>query len=83
MDPYREAIEERIAELWRYRQWWRDNRWADWPIIRFQTDHELRSLVHLARAVRKAERARLKRELAIVEEMFRGDHFRFPAGVGR
>lgn len=55
MDPYREAIEERIAELRRYRQWWRDNRWADWPQERHDLEVELKALIRIARSVRKAK----------------------------
>lgn len=45
---------ERIAELLRYRSWWRTNRWADWPEIRTNHEIELRALVRLARQYRKA-----------------------------
>lgn len=54
---YRIAIEQRIAELWRYRQWWRANRWAEHPLRRQETDIELRALVRLARAARRGAAA--------------------------
>jgi hypothetical protein len=71
-DPYRWTVERRIAELWKYRQWWRTNRWADWPQVRHDLEVELRCLIGIARQARAMSR---------VES--RGDHFRFPAGVGR
>ena len=45
---YRIAVEQRISELWAYRQWWRVNRWAEWPLRRQETDIELRALVRIA-----------------------------------
>ena len=53
---YRIAVEQRIADLWRYRTWWRAHRWAEYPLQRQETDVELRALVRLARRARKAAR---------------------------
>ena len=52
------AVLGRIRELWAYRAWWRANRWADWPAVRHDLELELRALVRLARAARRAEAAR-------------------------
>lgn len=46
-------VEERIRELIRHRRWWRQNRWADWPAERLDTDRELRALLALARRGRR------------------------------
>lgn len=73
MDPYEEALIDRIRDLWRYRAWWRAHSWAEWPLRRWETDHELRALVRLARGVRRKQRERYAR-------LGLGDHF---AGVGR
>jgi hypothetical protein len=54
-DPYRLVIEQRIATLLEWRRWYRANRWADWSDLRREHTAELRSLVRLARAARKAE----------------------------
>ena len=51
-------ILERIAELLRYRSWWRVNRWADWPEIRVAHEIELRALVRLTRQYRHLEAAK-------------------------
>ena len=57
MNPYRTAIEERIAELLRYRQWYRLTPWAaTWSDLRRDNDAELRALLRIARAVRRATR---------------------------
>jgi hypothetical protein len=53
-DPYRLAIEQRIATLLEWRRWYRTNRWADWSDLRREHTAELRALVRLARAARKA-----------------------------
>ena len=47
------VMEQRVAELLRYRRWWRANRWADWPELRTQNDAELRALVKLMRRARR------------------------------
>jgi hypothetical protein len=49
----RVLVEERIRELLRYRAWYRQNRWADWPDIRRQHATELLSLIRLARKARR------------------------------
>lgn len=49
----RALLYERIRELWAYRQWWRTNRWADWPVVRVELHAELRILVGLARKARR------------------------------
>ena len=48
----RVMVEERIAELWRYRRWYRTHRWADWSELRREHDIELRALVRLVRRAR-------------------------------
>jgi hypothetical protein len=47
---------ERIAELLRYRRWYREHRWAIWTDMRKEHEVELRALVRLARQYRKAHR---------------------------
>ncbi len=49
----RVIVEERIAELLRYRAWYRANRWADWTLERTEHAVELWALVRLARQARK------------------------------
>jgi hypothetical protein len=52
---YRLILEERIAELWRRREWYRTH--LGWVVAQHVEDrHELRALVHLARRARRAER---------------------------
>lgn len=51
------VVMERIAELLRYRRWWRANRWADWPTVRYDLDTELRALLRLAREARRRPEA--------------------------
>lgn len=46
-------ILDRIAELWKLRKWYRENRWAEWSDLRRENYIELRALVKLARAARK------------------------------
>lgn len=50
---YLVVVEERIWELWRYRQWCRrqpDSAW--WTPLRLEYESELRALVRLARKAR-------------------------------
>ena len=57
MDAYRIAIEERIAELIRFRSWYRQSPWtAMWSDLRRDNDTELRALIRIARKARRAER---------------------------
>ena len=49
----RAIVEERVRQLWSYRQWFRSHRWADWPQERRDLDVELRALVRLARKARR------------------------------
>jgi hypothetical protein len=53
-----QIVIERIRELLKLRNWYRTNRWADWPDLRKEAELELRALVRLARAARKAEAAK-------------------------
>jgi hypothetical protein len=46
-------ILDRIADLWKLRKWYRENRWAEWSDLRRENYIELRALVKLARAARK------------------------------
>jgi hypothetical protein len=50
----RVIVEERIAELWRWRSWYRRNRGALWTDLRSEHTAELRALVRLLRQARKA-----------------------------
>ncbi len=54
-DPHRVVIEERVAELWRWRRWYREHRWAEWSDLRRENYVLLRELVKLAREARKVE----------------------------
>ena len=47
------AVLARIRLLWSYRRWWRENRWADWPVERQALEIELRALVRVARQARR------------------------------
>lgn len=86
---YRVALEERIAELWRWRTWYRQQRnSAHWSPLRHQHTDELRALVRIARSARRIARpiaARLDPiDLAAAAAPvadFRGDHHVYPAGV--
>lgn len=50
----RVVIEERIAELWAWRAWYRQRAdWASFMGLRAEHDAELRALVRLARRARK------------------------------
>jgi hypothetical protein len=72
-EALQQLIEARIAELWKYRAWWRAHRWADWPDVRREADVELRALIRIARqARRKAQTTR--RDLA------RGDFYAYNRG---
>ena len=86
MDPeviqahaYRVVVDDRIAELWRYRRWWRRYRWAEYPLRRHEMDVELRALVRLARKARDLSRPALERADAITvaqsQDLSLGDHF--------
>ena len=56
MDRYRTVIDERIHDLWVYRNWYLKHPWTlDWP-TRQEDLLELRALVKLARKARKVER---------------------------
>jgi hypothetical protein len=45
---------DRIAELWRFRAWYRRQvRWDMWMDLAIRNDHELRALVTLARRARR------------------------------
>jgi hypothetical protein len=46
-------VMDRIHDLLVYRRWFRQNRWADWPVERREYEVELRALVRLARKARK------------------------------
>ncbi len=46
-------ILDRIADLWKLRKWYRENRWAEWSDLRRENYIELRALVKLARMARK------------------------------
>lgn len=58
----RVTVEERIAELWRWRQWTRRQpNAAFWSPLRIEYETELRVLVRLLRAARKASRTAVER----------------------
>lgn len=74
MDSYRIVVDERIAELLRYRRWYRQHPYTvDWP-SRQEHAAELRALVRLARSARAT---------GWRTDDFAGDHHVYPAGVGR
>lgn len=86
-EAYRATVDDRIAELIRYRTWYRTHRWAmTWPSYREHMD-ELRALLRLARKARVLARPALERldpmTLAGADNDWRGDHHIYPAGVGR
>lgn len=62
---YRAVLDDRIAELWRYRAWWRSHRWAEHPLRRIETDIELRALVRLARKARDLARPAVREAVSI------------------
>ena len=90
MDPevitahaYRVVIDDRIAQLWRYRRWWRTHRWAEHPLRRQEMDVELRALVRLARKARDLSRPALERLDAVTmaqaeEDLAAGDFYAWP-----
>jgi hypothetical protein len=58
---YKATIDERIAELWFYRSWYRARPWTlDWP-SRADNLVELRHLVRLAREARALARPAIER----------------------
>ena len=52
-DTHRQVMEDRIRDLWKIRQWYRQNRWAEWSDLRRENQVELRALVALGRRARK------------------------------
>lgn len=91
------TIEQRITELWRYRQWCRRRpNAAEWSPLRHEYEVELRSLVGVLRRSRAMAAATIEREDALTRSKadvfdaegtvvpdFRGDWYIYPAGVGR
>ena len=74
MNPYRTAIEERIAELLRYRSWYRLTPWAaTWSDLRRDNDTELRALLRIARKARRAERAEGRDPITQAKGMTEGE----------
>ena len=68
-----QVLLDRIAELLRYRRWYRQHPYTvDWP-SRQEHAAELRALVRLARSARATG----------WRTDFAGDHHVYPAGVGR
>lgn len=74
---YRVVVEARVAELLRYRRWYRAHRWANWPMLRQEVDVELRALVRLARQARRLAAVEDAREAATLAH---GDHFAYATG---
>ena len=57
MDIYKSVLEDRISELWRYRQWCRQQPDAAfWSPLRLQYEVELRALIHVARLARDLDK---------------------------
>jgi hypothetical protein len=48
----RVLVQERVAELWSWRSWYRQHAWADWSYVRTAQTVELRALVKLLRQCR-------------------------------
>ena len=51
-EALRLVIRQRIRDLWAYRNWYRNNRWATWTDLRAENAVELRALVALYREAR-------------------------------
>lgn len=71
------VLHDRIWELWRYRQWWRANRWADWPDLRHEHDIELRALVAVARKARDLSRPAIESLDAQAQALAYGDFYAY------
>lgn len=52
----RVIVDERIRACLRLRQWYRVNRWADWPDLRSENEVELRALIRVRRKARNLAR---------------------------
>jgi len=52
----RVIVDERIRACLRLRQWYRVNRWADWPDLRQENEVELRALIRVRRKARNLAR---------------------------
>lgn len=71
---YLAVVDERIHELWVYRQWCRKQRdAAHWSPLRVEYDAELRALVKLAKKARDLARPAIERADPVT--LAKGDHF--------
>lgn len=76
------VLQERIAELLRYRQWCRRQpNAAHWSPLRIEYEAELRALVRLARRARDLSRPAIASAEAQTKALALGDHYAYAMGA--